>query len=221
MNPLLAMYRCRHCTVQVMTLSDRVGYQISSKFRGGLWQTLRALRAWGQTLDVIESSCIRPVHGIETPVNLLSACAGISDPRERVSLQSCRSKCWVRPTATLGHFSYQRFVMINRACSPMRALNTVTSATRRDCHLTVLCSVVASIEIHCSRDWTRPVFAAALVVPLRQGEEAKKMAYSVRVNSYEISRKISLFDRVFDLGLCLASGTVASTSCTFSFSLTH
>ena len=33
-----------------------------------LWQISRA---GGQTLDVIESSCIRPVYGIETPVNRL------------------------------------------------------------------------------------------------------------------------------------------------------
>jgi hypothetical protein len=119
------------------------GYRISSKFSGVSLADLA--RAWGQTLNSIESSCIRPVHGIETPVDLHRVCAGVlrinRSSRARFPTEGAgttrRSRFSVRPLAT--HFGYQRvppFVMINGAhpCAHWIS-NTVTDATLRGCHV--------------------------------------------------------------------------------------
>ena len=158
--------------------------------------------------NTIESSCIRPVHGIETPVDLHRVCAGVlrinRSPRARFPTEGAgttrRSRFSVRPLATLLDYRcVPPFVMINRACSPMRALDIEhryqCNTPRPSCPITncLLFRVCRGRNLLVASLPQKLTLLKYLVVMTGQG-----------LNSYDLIRCFCF--------RTLASGTLASTS---------
>ena len=199
---ILAMHPCRHymvqVEVQVVTLSDQISTR--SKFRGGLWQTLRAHgnKPW------MSSSHYAYVQFTESKRQSISrrACAGSLILASAVSLRRARAgptRRSVRPVAT--GFGYQprppfvMIIVIGLARPWARTFERpLAGATRRLSCGIIYCSVVAcyieispkNFEISCSCDWTRPVFAAVRGPITTGGKGKTKSQTSGNVRGYRI-----------------------------------
>ena len=197
---ILAMHPCRHymvqVEVQVVTLSDQISTR--SKFRGGLWQTLRAHgnKPW------MSSSHYAYVQFTESKRQSISrrACAGSLILASAVSLRRARAgptRRSVRPVAT--GFGYQprppfvMIIVIGLARPWARTFERpLAGATRRLSCGIIYCSVVAcyieispkNFEISCSCDWTRPVFAAVRGPITTGGKGKTKSQTSDNVRGY-------------------------------------